>query len=105
MGANPQSSIFYNRIKGEMEASLTRMGFESLVIARPSLLDGQRQALQQAPRRGERLGLAIMRCVSPFIPVNYRAINAKNVAHALVKAVQTGTPGVVTLMSGDMQSR
>lgn len=105
MGANPQSSIFYNRVKGEVEASLTRIGFKSLVIARPSLLDGQRQTLQQAPRLGERLGLALMRCAAPLIPSNYRAIDAKDVAHALIQTVQIGTPGVVTLLSGDMQER
>jgi uncharacterized protein YbjT (DUF2867 family) len=38
MGANSQSPVFYNRIKGEMELSLARMGFKSLVIARPSRL-------------------------------------------------------------------
>lgn len=105
MGANSQSAIFYNRVKGEMEATLAQMGFDSLVIARPSMLDGQRQTLQQAPRLGERLGLALMRCAAPLIPSNYRAIDAKDVAHALVKAVQGGAPGVVTLMSGDMQKR
>lgn len=104
MGANPRSPIFYNRVKGEMEASLAHMGFKSLVIARPSLLDGQRQSLGQAPRAAERLGLALMRCVSPLIPTNYRVIDATNVAHALVQAVQAGAPGVITLMSGDMQN-
>ena len=103
MGANTQSSIFYNRVKGEMEVSLARMGFKSLVIARPSMLDGERQALQQAPRLGERLGLRVMRALKPIIPANYRAITARDVAHALVRAVKVATPGVVTLMSGDMQ--
>ena len=104
MGADPRSAIFYNRVKGEMETSLIRMGFGSLVIARPSLLDGHRQTLQQAPRFGERLGLALMRWAAPVIPSNYQAIDAKDVARSLVEAVQTGTPGVVTLLSGDMQS-
>ena len=103
MGANTQSPIFYNRVKGEMEVSLARMGFKSLIIARPSMLDGQREALQQAPRLGERLGLYIMRGLKPLIPANYRSIPAADVAHALVRAVKVATPGVVTLMSGDMQ--
>jgi len=104
MGANTQSSVFYNRIKGEMEVSLARMGFNSLVIARPSMVDGDREALDQAPRLGERIGLRLMRGLKPLIPANYRAISAKDVAHALVKAVKAGTPGVVTLLSGEMQS-
>ncbi len=104
MGASAQSPIFYNRIKGEMETSLVGMGFQSLVIARPSLLDGQRQSLQQAPRAAERLGLGLMRCMRPLIPANYRAIAASDVARALVDTVRSSAPGVEILMSGDMQA-
>lgn len=103
MGADSQSRVFYNRVKGDMEASLARMGFKSLVIARPSMLDGQREALSQAARPGERVGLLIMRYLKPLIPSNYRAIQAKDVADALVRAVKAGKPGVVTLLSGEMQ--
>ncbi len=103
MGANTHSPVFYNRVKGEMELSLARMGFQSLVIARPSMLDGQRAELQQPSRMGEHLILGFMRGLKPLIPSNYRAILAADVAHALVRAVQAATPGVVTLMSGEMQ--
>jgi uncharacterized protein YbjT (DUF2867 family) len=103
MGADSNSSVFYNRIKGEMEQSLVRLGFKSLVIARPSLIDGDRTALGQAGRAGEGLGLKLARCLSPVIPANYRAIKAGDIAHALIRHVKTGTPGVVTLMSGEMQ--
>jgi len=103
MGANTQSPVFYNRVKGEMEISLARMGFKSLVIARPSLIDGDRAALGQAGRAGEGLGLKLARCLGPLIPSNYRAIKASDIAHALVHHVQAGVPGVVTLMSGEMQ--
>ena len=103
MGANSHSSVFYNRIKGEMELSLARMGFKSLVIARPSLIDGDREALQQPVRSGESIGLLLMRGLSPLVPANYRAIKASDIAHALIRHVKAGTPGVVTLMSGEMQ--
>jgi uncharacterized protein YbjT (DUF2867 family) len=103
MGANSHSSVFYNRIKGEMELSLARMGFKSLVIARPSLIDGDRSALGQAGRSGEGMGLLLARRLRALIPANYRAIAAGDIAHALIRQVKTGTPGVVTLMSGEMQ--
>lgn len=103
MGANPHSSVFYNRIKGEMELALTRMGFKSLVIARPSLIDGDRAALRQPGRASEGLGLLLARALRPLLPANYRAILAKDVAHALIRAVQAARPGVVTLLSGEMQ--
>lgn len=105
MGANPKSRVFYNRIKGEMELTLASMELNSLVIARPSLLDGNREALGQPKRGGEGLGLLLARALRPLIPVNYRAIQAKEVAHVLVRAVKAAKPGVVTLMSGEMQDR
>lgn len=103
MGADADSRVFYNRIKGEMETSLAGMGFKRLVIARPSMLDGHREALNQAARPGERVGLQLMRYMRPLIPSNYRAIQAKDVADALVRAVKSEKPGVATLLSGTMQ--
>jgi len=35
MGADAHSRVFYNRVKGEMELSVARMGYPCLVIARP----------------------------------------------------------------------
>ena len=103
MGANAMSGVLYNRVKGEMELSLARMGFGSLVIARPSLIDGDRAALGQSDRAGEGLGLLLARGLRPLLPANYRAILARDVAHALIRAVQTAAPGVTTLLSGQMQ--
>jgi uncharacterized protein YbjT (DUF2867 family) len=103
MGADAKSRVFYNRIKGEMEQSLTRIGFSSLVIARPSLIDGDRAALGQSERAGEGVGLLLARGLRPLLPANYRAIPARDIAHALIRAVQAGLPGVVTLLSGQMQ--
>ncbi len=37
MGASADSSVFYNRVKGEMEAAVSAMGFETVVIARTKL--------------------------------------------------------------------
>jgi uncharacterized protein YbjT (DUF2867 family) len=103
MGADPKSSVFYNRIKGEMEAALSAVGFRCLVFARPSMLAGHREALDQPARPGERIGLWLMQGLKPLIPSNYRAIEARDVAHALVQAVKKGKPGVHTLLSGAMQ--
>ncbi|MNZ87405.1 hypothetical protein D3C78_1062610 [compost metagenome] len=43
LGADPQSRVFYSRIKGEMEEALKAQGWPQLTIARPSLLLGQRR--------------------------------------------------------------
>lgn len=104
MGANAGSPIFYNRVKGEMEEALKGFGFETLVIARPSMLDGKRESLRQPARPSERVGLLLMRSLRPLIPANYRAIAAKDVANALIGAMKNGEPGTRTLLSGAMQA-
>src|SRR5580700_7200506 len=50
MGANAKSSVFYNRVKGELEEALAQIPFEGLVVARPSLLIGNRASLGQPDR-------------------------------------------------------
>jgi uncharacterized protein YbjT (DUF2867 family) len=105
MGADAKSNVFYNRVKGEMELAVSALGFDTVVIARPSLLDGEREALGQPTRRGEQFALKVMRLLKPLIPRNYRAISDAQVAKALVEAVLAGRPGVQILLSGQMQPR
>ena len=103
MGANPTSRAFYNRVKGEMEEAVAALGFQTLVVARPSMLDGNRAALAQPTRIGEKIGLALMQVLKPVIPANYRAIKASRVAQTLVAAVLDGRAGTRLLLSGQMQ--
>ncbi|MES2612205.1 MAG: nucleoside-diphosphate sugar epimerase [Pseudomonadota bacterium] len=90
MGADAHSRIFYNRVKGEVEQVLKSLGFATLVIARPSLLLGERQALGQAPRAAESFSIQAFKLLDPIIPANYRARPGSDVARALVRAVQAG---------------
>jgi uncharacterized protein YbjT (DUF2867 family) len=105
MGADAKSQVFYNRVKGETELAVSALGFDTVVIARPSLLDGEREALGQPTRRGEQLALKVMRLLKPLIPRNYQAISDAHVANALVETVLAGRPGVQILLSGHMQPR
>ena len=104
MGANAGSGVFYNRVKGEMEDALIQLGYKALVIARPSMLAGDREALAQAARPAEKLGLLAMTLFKPLIPANYRAIAATQVVHALLSAVHSTDKGTRVLLSGEMQS-
>ena len=105
MGANAQSSVFYNQVKGQMEAAVSQLGFETLVIARPSLLAGDRDALKQPERLAEKLSLVAFKWLKPLIPTDYRAINASSVAGAMVFALQTSGKGQHVLSSGAMQNQ
>lgn len=104
MGASTQSGVFYNQVKGQTEEAVGRLGFETVVIARPSLLAGDRDALRQPERVAEKLSLAAFKLLKPLIPANYRSITASSVAQAMVQTLQTAGSGQHVLLSGDMQS-
>ena len=104
MGASVKSGAFYNQVKGEMEAAISQLGFETLVIARPSLLAGDRTALAQPERAAEKLSLMAFKWLNPVIPPNYRAIPASDVARAMVSTLLAQSAGKHVLLSGAMQS-
>ena len=102
MGANARSTVFYNRVKGEVEEAMAQLGYEGVVIARPSFLAGDRQSLGQPVRGGETLALRVSTWLRLLIPANYRSIHAGDVASALLRAVPA-SHGQVVLLSGQMQ--
>lgn len=106
MGADAGSSIFYNRIKGEAEAAVAALGFDSVVIVRPSLLAGDRAALRQPHRPAEQWALRLTRWLAPLLPLvpaNYRPVLATDVAAAMVDALKSAAPGSRVLLSGELQ--
>ncbi|MBC5765923.1 NAD(P)H-binding protein [Ramlibacter albus] len=102
MGADARSSIFYSRTKGELEDALSGLGYEGIVIARPSMLAGDRESLGQPVRGGEVLALKVSKALRGFIPKNYRSIQAADVAQALLANVPRAS-GTRVLLSGEMQ--
>lgn len=95
LGANPQSSVFYNRVKGETEESLKAMGWPQLTIARPSLLLGARREF----RLGERLAAPLLR----WLPGKYRGIDACALARALWRLALEEQDGVRVIESADLR--
>lgn len=102
MGADANSTVFYSRVKGELEDALSQLPFEGLVIARPSLLIGDRKALGQPARGGEQFGSAIGKALGFLIPGNYKPIKSARVARALLSAVPSAR-GKQVLLSGSMR--
>jgi uncharacterized protein YbjT (DUF2867 family) len=103
LGADPASRVFYNRVKGEMQAAITQLGFESVVFAQPSLLLGDRTAFGQPARRGEVWATRLLGPVMGLVPKGVRPIQAKAVAQAMVAATLANLRGVRVLGSADMQ--
>ncbi|MFA5668898.1 MAG: NAD(P)H-binding protein [Balneolaceae bacterium] len=86
IGANANSKSFYTRIKGELDDAIQHLGFDSVLILRPSFLDGVRDDF----RLGERLGIALANVVCKLPGLRkFHPIKAKAVARALVNGIET----------------
>jgi uncharacterized protein YbjT (DUF2867 family) len=102
MGADETSAFFYNQVKGKMEVEMEKIGFESLSIFRPSIIDGPRKE----KRLGEKVGLAVMKFISPiFIGSlkNYKPIHAKIIGKSLMVAVLKKISGVKIYASDEIK--
>jgi uncharacterized protein YbjT (DUF2867 family) len=104
MGASSSSSVFYSKVKGEMEEAVSKLGYQSVSIARPSFLAGDRESLNQTARPGEKLALVAMSVFNPLIPKNYKAVQASDVAAALLRQVRLGAKGQTVLLSGQLRA-
>lgn len=102
LGAQRQSSNFYSRVKGDMEVAVAGLGYDSVIVARPSLLLGDRSALGQPARTGERAAQWLSAPLSPFIPRAWRPIPAAIVARALMRALDDADAGLRILESATL---
>jgi uncharacterized protein YbjT (DUF2867 family) len=100
MGADVQSSFYYNRVKGDVEQDLTALNYQTLLIFRPSLLLGNRQE----NRLSERLAEGAMRLFSPLIPAKYKGVEAAKVANAMLATAQQGLVGKHVFESDALQA-
>ncbi|KQN43384.1 nucleoside-diphosphate sugar epimerase [Pseudomonas sp. Leaf48] len=95
LGADPKSSIFYNRVKGEMELALRAQDWPQLTICRPSLLLGERTE----PRLGEKLAGPLSR----LIPGKYHGIEACQLARAMWRLALEEQDGVRVIESDELR--
>jgi uncharacterized protein YbjT (DUF2867 family) len=81
--ANPDSRMFYSRLKGELDRDVQGLGFPRVRILRPSLLGGERT---QA-RTGEKVGSAVLGAVNALgLFRKYREISGAVVAKAMINS-------------------
>ncbi|HEA51157.1 hypothetical protein LCGC14_0601090 [marine sediment metagenome] len=86
IGSSSSSTIFYNRVKGELEDAVRALGYSYLSIYHPSLLLGDRRE----HRLGEALGVKAMPLINRVLvgPLEkYRGVEAATIASAMVNEV------------------
>jgi uncharacterized protein YbjT (DUF2867 family) len=100
IGASLTSSIFYSRVKCEIERDLGALGILKIHLFRPSMLLGERKE----ERAGESVIAAIMKLMNFLLhgPLRkYRAIQADTVAAAMIAAANKTVADGVRIYEGD----
>ncbi|MDG0817855.1 Rossmann-fold NAD(P)-binding domain-containing protein [Bdellovibrio svalbardensis] len=102
MGADANSKVFYNQIKGEMEKGLRGLQIPQVEIFRPSLILGERKE----KRTGEDLAKRFAPLMNKLLvgPLKkYRPIEASDIAKAMAIAVLNFHPGHFIYESDEIQ--
>jgi uncharacterized protein YbjT (DUF2867 family) len=98
MGADINSSVFYNRTKGEMERDVSKQRINNTYVLRPSLIGGNRNEF----RLGEKMGQGIMRIFNPLLLGSlekYKMIHPKKIATCM--RILANTKPTETIFSSD----
>jgi uncharacterized protein YbjT (DUF2867 family) len=83
MGANVKSSVFYSKLKGEMEQAVLNRGIKNIYILRPSLINGNRKEF----RFFEMIAKIAMKVLNVFLVGSlkkYRSIKAETIVNAMI---------------------
>ncbi len=103
VGADPRSTSFYLRVKGELEQELSAASFAAVHVLRPSLLLGERGEV----RKGEAIGVAAAQTLRFTMKGGlrrYRPIDARTVAGAMIAAALGGRNGRHVYHFDDMEA-
>lgn len=100
LGANWKSTIFYNRIKGEMERDVKKIGIKHSYFLRPSIILGKRNE----KRLGETIGIKLIKFFQ-FLLIGelkkYKAINADRIADKMIQLANY-KPNIVIIPSDEI---
>jgi Semialdehyde dehydrogenase, NAD binding domain. len=90
LGADSKSSVFYSRMKGELDEAVSKLSFQKTIIVRPSILDGSRKEKRPVGK----ISLAIMRHLTKFILKKYRPMPVDILASRMIEKSLDSKPGL-----------
>ena len=99
LGANKKSSIFYNKVKGEIELAIGEVVFKTYHIFRPSFLLGDRIE----KRIGEQSTNIFFNIFGFLVPKKFKAIDSAKVARAMLAKAKEGKQGAFIHESDALQ--
>lgn len=101
VGATARSSVFYSRVKGEVERDLSALGFTRLDIVRPGLLLGDRSESRPVE--------SFLQAIAPLTDGlmrgswrKYRSVSAESLARYLLALTAPSGPGIFIHHHGEI---
>ncbi len=94
LGADANSSVFYNKVKGEMQHEVLEQGIANTYIFQPSLIAGDREE----KRFFERLAVKGFKIFNPLLVGSlkkYRSIHPETIAKAMYICSNYGYPKIL----------
>lgn len=103
VGADPTSSVFYSRVKGEIQQDLCDLGFSRLDVLQPGLLRGERQEKRPVE--------SMMKALAPIVDRlmtgswrRYRSVHPAAVAECLLALTSATEAGIFIHQYDAMQN-
>ncbi len=82
LGVSLKSPFFYSRMKAQLDENAKQLGFDKLVIIKPSVLDG----LRQEKRAGEKISIQIGNVIGKSGLIDkYKPVKSLNVAKCMIQ--------------------
>ncbi|ADI00716.1 NAD-dependent epimerase/dehydratase family protein [Salisediminibacterium selenitireducens] len=103
MGANRDSTFFYNRVKGRFEDELIKMKLPALHIFRPSLLIGERNDVRPGEKAAEVVARPLMKWMTGRLE-KYRPVEGEQLADAMLTVAGLERTGFYLYESDDIQA-
>ncbi len=94
LGADANSSVFYNKVKGEMQHQVLEQGISKTYIFQPSLIAGDREE----KRFFENLAIKSFKVLNKLMIGSlrkYRSIHPETIAKAMHKCAKNGYPKIL----------
>ena len=94
LGADANSSMFYNKVKGEMQHEVLEQGIKNTYIFQPSLIAGDREEKRFFENLAKK-GMKILNTVLVGSLKKYRSIHPKTIAKAMQLCAKNGYPKIL----------
>lgn len=98
-GASANSRVFYSRMKGELEVAVKKLGFPSLSILQPPILDRK-----DSDRAGEKAGLKAIEVLNKVgLFKSQRPLPTHELAQVMIRQAKEKPPGTQVLSGNDVR--